>query len=307
MDPAIARERLSRPPPGGPTDRRRDISMLPSRASRVRSIRRCRTRPASCWRLPTTMWCRTPPGSNGSRARSRRPVQTSWPGASCLAGRARLRRGCRPTSTACSPFLTTGRLACGSPRLTGRASSQSAPTWRYAAAVMRRVGGFRSDLGKLAGTLRTGEDHELCLRMLHAGCRGIYEPTALVHHWVARERLERRYFRQWLYQNGRDVARVDASYPPSTPQLFGVPRYLWREAAADIWGAIRWTVSGDRAAGFAAALRTLRFAATCAKPGSGPGLQRQARLYERIVGLGTHLHLQPRLSAARLAAACLAH
>jgi len=125
--------------------------------------------------------------------------------------------------------------------------------------VMRRVGGFRSDLGKLAGTLRTGEDHELCLRMLHAGCRGIYEPTAVVHHWVARERLDRRYFRQWLYQNGRDVARVDASYPPSTPYLFGVPRYLWREAASNMWGAIRWTLSGDRAASFAAALGALRF------------------------------------------------
>ena len=125
--------------------------------------------------------------------------------------------------------------------------------------VMRRVGGFRADLGKLAGTLRTGEDHELCLRMLHAGCRGIYEPTAVVHHWVGRERLDRRYFRQWLYQNGRDVAKVDASYPPSTPHLFGVPRYLWREAASNMWGAIRWTLSGDRAAGFAAALWTLRF------------------------------------------------
>jgi glucosyl-dolichyl phosphate glucuronosyltransferase len=127
------------------------------------------------------------------------------------------------------------------------------------AAVMRRLGGLRSDLGKLAGTLRTGEDHEFCLRMLHAGCRGVYEPTAIVHHWVARERLERRYFRQWLYQNGRDVAKVDASYPRSTPHLLRVPRYLWREAALNAWGAMRWTLSGDRAAGYAAALRTLRF------------------------------------------------
>jgi glycosyltransferase involved in cell wall biosynthesis len=126
-------------------------------------------------------------------------------------------------------------------------------------AVIRRVGGFRSDLGKLAGTLRTGEDHELCLRMLHAGCLGIYEPTAVVHHWVARERLKRRYFQRWLYQNGRDVARVEASYPQTLPQLLGVPRYLWREAASNTYGAIRSTLAGDRAAGFAGVLRTLRF------------------------------------------------
>lgn len=95
--------------------------------------------------------------------------------------------------------------------------------------------------------------------MLHAGCRGIYEPTALVHHRVAGERLERRYFRRWLYQNGRDVAKVDASYPRIVPHLLRVPRYLWREAALNTWAAIRWTLGGDQAAGFAAALRTLRF------------------------------------------------
>ena len=127
------------------------------------------------------------------------------------------------------------------------------------AAVIRRVGGFRPDLGKLAGTLRTGEDHELCLRMLHAGCRGIYEPTAVVRHWVARERLTRRYFQRWLYQNGRDVARLDACYPGAVPQLLRVPRYLWRDAASNTWGAMRSTLLGDRAAGFAAALLTLRF------------------------------------------------
>ena len=127
------------------------------------------------------------------------------------------------------------------------------------AAVVQRVGGLRTDLGKLAGTLRTGEDHEFCLRMLHAGCRGIYEPTAVVHHRVGRERLKPGYFRAWLYQNGRDVARLEASYPSRTPQLLRVPRYLWRQAATDAWRAIVGALRGDRARGFACTLLTLRF------------------------------------------------
>src|SRR5262245_49670304 len=42
--------------------------------------------------------------------------------------------------------------------------------------VVDRIGGLRTDLGKLDGTVRTGEDHEFFLRMLQAGFRGMYEP-----------------------------------------------------------------------------------------------------------------------------------
>jgi glycosyltransferase involved in cell wall biosynthesis len=122
------------------------------------------------------------------------------------------------------------------------------------AAVVARVGGLRTDLGKLDGTLRTGEDHEFFLRMLGAAFRGTYEPTATVHHWVPRDRLVPRYFRRWMYQNGRDVARLEA--PGAQPvRLLGVPRYLWRKAMADTWRVVRHTISGDDASAFAAWLR----------------------------------------------------
>jgi len=130
-------------------------------------------------------------------------------------------------------------------------------------AVRRRVtdciGGLRSDLGKLAGTLRTGEDHEFYLRMVHAGFQGVYEPSALVRHWVPRERLERAYFRRWLYQNGRDVARVESLYPPSSARLLGVPQYLFRQAAMDAWSAACAAVAGDPRRRFASFARVLWF------------------------------------------------
>ncbi len=125
--------------------------------------------------------------------------------------------------------------------------------------VVRHLGGFRHDLGKLSGTLRTGEDHEFFLRMMTAGYRGVYEPTALVRHFVPRERLTRDYFRRWLYQNGRDVARLEAAYANGTRRLLRVPRYLWRQAAVDVLSMMKPSVAGNPRARFAASTRLIWF------------------------------------------------
>jgi glycosyltransferase involved in cell wall biosynthesis len=125
--------------------------------------------------------------------------------------------------------------------------------------VVDRVGGLRVDLGKLDGTLRTGEDHEWFLRMIHAGFRGVYEPKARVFHWVPAERLQRSYFRRWVFQNGRDVARLEESYVSRVPRLLGVPRYMWREALAEARRAAIATARGDEPGRFAACARILWF------------------------------------------------
>ena len=125
--------------------------------------------------------------------------------------------------------------------------------------VVRRVGGFRHDLGKLSGTLRTGEDHEFFLRMVDAGCRGVYEPAALVRHFVPRDRLSRSYFRRWLYQNGQDVARLESTHAHRVRRLFGVPRYLWHQAALDAVSMVKAGVAGDARERFAASTRLIWF------------------------------------------------
>jgi len=126
-------------------------------------------------------------------------------------------------------------------------------------AVVDRIGGLRQDLGKLEGTLRTGEDHEFFLRMLEAGCRGVYEPGALVRHWVPGARLTRGYFRRWLYQNGRDVARLEAAYLKTVRRLLGVPRYLWRQAALDAISSVRALFARDEPRRFASFVRLIWF------------------------------------------------
>lgn len=127
--------------------------------------------------------------------------------------------------------------------------------------VIDRIGGLRVDLGKLDGTLRTGEDHEFFLRMLQAGFVGAYEPAAVVHHRVGAERLHRSYFRRWLHQNGRDVARLNHAYRGRGQAcLLRAPRYLWRQAATDTISTASAAVRRDRAVRFSASARLIWFA-----------------------------------------------
>jgi glucosyl-dolichyl phosphate glucuronosyltransferase len=114
--------------------------------------------------------------------------------------------------------------------------------------VLDRVGGWNPDLGKLQGTLRTGEDHEFALKMLDAGLRGVYEPEASVRHRVPPDRLRLAYFHRWFHDNGFIVAGLEERYPSTTRYLFNVPRYLWRQAARDLigLGAAALTLSQQR-------------------------------------------------------------
>lgn len=100
--------------------------------------------------------------------------------------------------------------------------------------VVDRIGGWNPNLGKLQGTLRTGEDHEFALKMLEAGFAGVYEPTALVHHRVPAERLRLAYFYRWYCDNGAVQAGLELEYPSTTEYVLSVPRYLWRQLLNDV-------------------------------------------------------------------------
>jgi glucosyl-dolichyl phosphate glucuronosyltransferase len=102
--------------------------------------------------------------------------------------------------------------------------------------VVDQVGGWNPRLGKLQGTLRTGEDHDFFLRMIQAGYEGIFEPAASVRHRVPAERLRLRYFHRWFYDNGRIEAQMEETYPTTDNYLFDIPRYLWRQALSDLAG-----------------------------------------------------------------------
>ena len=102
--------------------------------------------------------------------------------------------------------------------------------------ALLRIGGWRTDLGKVDNSLIAGEDYEIFHRLRRAGLfNGVYDPALVVHHFVPASRVSRRYFRQWFYWNGRTIARMLPDYFDSldfrqVPLVAGVPRFLYRQA-----------------------------------------------------------------------------
>lgn len=115
------------------------------------------------------------------------------------------------------------------------------------------VGGYPTDLGKLRGTLLSGEDHELCERIQAAGFTATYEPSIAVQHFVPRDRLRLAYFVRWFYWSGVTHATLDRSRPAPGVRMLGVPRYLFKRllasAARGAAALLRssWSVAADEA------------------------------------------------------------
>jgi GT2 family glycosyltransferase len=107
-----------------------------------------------------------------------------------------------------------------------------------------RVGGFATHLGKLRGTLLSGEDHDLCQRIQAAGLRAIYDPEGLVHHWVPASRMRISYYLSWFYWSGITHATLDGDATPArNPSR--VPLYLIRRAAEASVRAAASAATGD--------------------------------------------------------------
>jgi glucosyl-dolichyl phosphate glucuronosyltransferase len=144
--------------------------------------------------------------------------------------------------------------------------------------VVDRVGGWNPDLGKLQGTLRTGEDHEFALKMLDAGFTGVYEPGAWVRHRVPADRLRLAYFARWFYDNGAIDAALEERYPTTRTYLLHVPRYLWRQVIDDFRVTAGAIVTCNMERATAGGMRVLWFA----------GYLRRRWSRRRTAGIGAH-------------------
>jgi glycosyltransferase involved in cell wall biosynthesis len=104
--------------------------------------------------------------------------------------------------------------------------------------VIERLGGWRTDLGKVNNTLISGEDHEIYFRMRRAGeYRGLYDPRITVVHDVPLARVAPAYFRKWFFAAGRTRAIMLRDFYhwidfDRVPHIAGVPRFLYREFLA---------------------------------------------------------------------------
>ena len=116
--------------------------------------------------------------------------------------------------------------------------------------AFEKYGGFRTDLGPHPGSEIRGEDTEFGNRILAAGERLYYEPSAVVHHDVSETRLKRNYFLAWWFDKGRSEIREIGI--PSALSFVGIPLYLLRRLA--VW-TLRWMVTLDPGKRFSCKLR----------------------------------------------------
>jgi GT2 family glycosyltransferase len=89
--------------------------------------------------------------------------------------------------------------------------------------MFKKYGNFRTDLGRNGRGLIGNEDTEFGERLMAAGERLCYVPSALIYHPPPPERLTKSYFRAYWFSYGRSVARQAGERPP----LWIIPlRYL---------------------------------------------------------------------------------
>jgi hypothetical protein len=70
------------------------------------------------------------------------------------------------------------------------------------------------------------EDEDMFKKLLAAGVRGFYRPDLIIHHYVAPERVSKRYFRSWCFWRGVSLGILDHQQPEDVVYVLGVPRHM---------------------------------------------------------------------------------
>ena len=120
--------------------------------------------------------------------------------------------------------------------------------------ALERAGLFAPELQRVKDRIGSMEDHEFLERLVGQGIEGLYVPDLITTTRVPVRRMEREYHRRWHAGHGHFYAimRSDELEPPSGRRLFGVPAYLYKQAAGDVAGLFRswWSATPEQAAKF---------------------------------------------------------
>jgi hypothetical protein len=96
---------------------------------------------------------------------------------------------------------------------------------------------------------------------MKAGKIGIYDPDLVIYHYVPAYRLDKTYYRSWLFGVGISRHLADISYKDfDGAKLLGVPRWMYRTAAAGVIAKIKYTLRRQETEALAAENQPLVFA-----------------------------------------------
>ena len=120
--------------------------------------------------------------------------------------------------------------------------------------VFEKYGGFRTDLGPRPGAQdpQKSEDSEFGVRLLFAGERLWYEPSAIVYHAVPANRIQQKYFLDWWFDKARADIRAFGIPPDAKWCIVGIPLVLFRRLA--VW-TLRWMVGVSPSRRFSSKLK----------------------------------------------------
>ena len=121
--------------------------------------------------------------------------------------------------------------------------------------MFEKYGVFRTDLGPSPHkrTPRPNEDTEFGSRLIAAGERLRYEPSAVVYHPVLENRLQKEYFLAWWFDKGRADVRTFGIPPGTKWYVGGVPLSSLRRLV--VW-TVRWMVALNPSHRFSCKLNT---------------------------------------------------
>ena len=111
--------------------------------------------------------------------------------------------------------------------------------------MFEKHGGFRTDMGPCPGSEIRNEDTEFGRRLLAAGERLRYEPSAIVYHAVPENRLSKPYFLAFWFDHGRASIRELGK----KPDIWGIPRRyltLLKIGALLLQRTLRWLLTLNR-------------------------------------------------------------
>jgi glycosyltransferase involved in cell wall biosynthesis len=89
---------------------------------------------------------------------------------------------------------------------------------------LRRVGGFRTDVGRVGTKLACGEDDDMIARVIALGGTVLYEPEAVVGHRVPPARMRRKWFWDRCFRGGASDPRL---WPDERVTAYQLLRSTW--------------------------------------------------------------------------------
>ncbi|MFO0938486.1 MAG: glycosyltransferase [Gemmataceae bacterium] len=145
--------------------------------------------------------------------------------------------------------------------------------YAFRKAVFDEIGRYKTDLGPRGGQGFGGEDDEIFRRMLLKKKNVVYDPLAVVYHFVPKLRCEKAYHRMRSWRGSTDhlnLLRDEASAYPHLPRLFGIPRYFFRMNLPYFTNYLKAVLTRNRSAAFFYELKLIRLAGLLKAIAFGP-------------------------------------